>query len=108
VGIVHKIPQNPPYWKIMDYVFLLKGSLLKYLGLARDHHVEGDVLPMYSLFELVKPVMDDSMDKEVHHASPGDLVCVTPFDRKFIYPAPEVLPNDSLMQRGEGGPLSFT
>lgn len=90
VGVVHKIPQTPPYWKIMDYLFILKGSQLRYLGLARDLKLTGDVEPLYSLFELIHPIAEDNLDHDAKHTTTGDLVCVTPADRKYIYPSPEV------------------
>jgi len=83
VGILHKLPDIKPYWKIMDFIYLKKGSVLKYLGLAANLNIEGDVQPSYTILETVNPVIDEqkSLDR---HLSAGDLVCLTPFDRQFL------------------------
>lgn len=88
IGMIHKVPDIKPYWKIMDYLFLQKDSTLKYLGLAKDIDVAGDVLPNYSVFELIHPLVDENKSPG-KHAAGGDIICITPFDRQFIVAAPE-------------------
>jgi hypothetical protein len=87
VGILHKLPDIQPYWKIMDYLYLRKDSVVKYLGLAKHLKFSGDVQPLYTIMELVDPHVDEnkSFDKQ---ASPGDLICLTPYDRQFISAIP--------------------
>lgn len=36
IGMVHKLPEVKPYWKIMDYLYLKKDSTLRFLGLAKN------------------------------------------------------------------------
>jgi hypothetical protein len=83
VGIIHKLPDIKPFWKIMDYLYVKKGCGMRFLGLARDLNISGDVLPSYSIMELVNPVVDEkkSFGKELNH---GDLICITPYDRRFL------------------------
>ena len=89
VGIVHRIPDRHPYWKIMDYLFLRKGSTFKYLDLARNLHLNGDILPSYSVLELVTPDVDE-MKSFGKIANTADIICLTPYDRQFIVAAPEI------------------
>jgi hypothetical protein len=91
VGIIHKLPDVTPLWKIMDYLYLKKGSVFKFLGLARNLHIEGEVQPLYSVLQMVSPFVDEkkSFGK---HLSPGDMITLTPFDRQFIVPAPPATP----------------
>jgi len=95
IGIVHKLPQTKPFWQQTDTVKLEKGTLLRFLGLARNLHFTGDIDPLASLFEMVRPVPQDPSSSHLTNA--GDLICITPLDRKFVYPAPEsLLANQSL------------
>ena len=88
IGITHKVPEIKPYWKIMDHLYLKKDSTLKYLGLARNLEIAGDFNPYDSIFELVSPLVDE--DKSYgKHASGGDIVCLSPTDRRFIVAAPD-------------------
>ena len=91
VGILHKLPDITPTWKIMDYVYLKKETLLKFLGLAKNLHFSDEIQPVFTILELVKPLVDEgkSFGK---HLSPGDVVTLTPFDRKFIIAAPPAGP----------------
>ncbi|OGD08983.1 hypothetical protein A2397_05820 [Candidatus Amesbacteria bacterium RIFOXYB1_FULL_44_23] len=83
IGVIHKLPDIHPYWKIMDYLYLKKDARLKYLGLARSLKLTGDVQPLYTIMEVVEPRVDEnkSFDKQL---TPGDLICLTPYDRQFI------------------------
>lgn len=83
VGIIHKLPDSKPFWKIMDYVYIKKGAVMNFLGLAGSLHIEGDILPRNSVMEIISAVSDDkkSPGKQL---SRGDLVCLTPYDRQFI------------------------
>jgi hypothetical protein len=96
VGIIHKLPDIKPFWKIMDYLYLKKGSVMRYLGKAGSLDVVGDVLPAYSVFELLQPEVDEkkSFGKQL---SGGDWVCLTPFDRQFIAAAPENIMSSHLV-----------
>lgn len=77
----------------MDYLYLKKGSCLKYLGLAKDLKFTGDVDPAHSVFEAVSPLFE-SRDPSANpmnlttHLAIGDIVAVVPSDRRFIAPAP--------------------
>lgn len=71
----------------MDYLYLQKDSTLKFLGLARSLGFTGEVKPFDSIFELVNPHVDESKSSG-KHVSGGDIVCITPSDRKFISAAP--------------------
>jgi len=108
IGIVHKLPQAKPYWKIMDYVLLEKGSILRFRGLAKNLNLTGDVEPIFSVFDLVsvKPVYD--VAEQGKHITPGDMVIVLPVDRQFIYPAPEQQSahHDPLYYTAESPPLA--
>jgi len=101
IGMIHKLPDVKPYWKIMDYLYLKKDSTLKFLGLARNLGFEGEIKPFDSIFELVRPEVDENKSAGKHVGS-GDLVCVTSSDRRFI----AACPTEAL--QGEGGPLYYT
>lgn len=98
VGIVHRIPDKQPYWKIMDYLYLKKGSTMTFIDLARNLHLNGDVLPAFSVLELVNPEVDE-MKSFGKIANPTDMICITPYDRQFIMAAPQDGPQ-------EGPPIS--
>jgi hypothetical protein len=87
VGIIHLVPGIKPEWKIMDYVYLSKDSSFRYLGLGRNLKLSGDVQPIFTILEVVYPYIDQrkSPGKQM---SPGDIVCITPFDRPYIRSAP--------------------
>jgi hypothetical protein len=87
VGIIHKLPDSTSVWKIMDYLYLKKGSLLKFLGLAKKLRISEDIQPLYSILESVSPQVDETKSAD-KHLSPGDLIIITPIDRQFITPAP--------------------
>lgn len=75
-ALVHKV-YAPSHWKIMDYISLKKGSILKYLGSGKDFKSTGDLLPTHSLFEIVEVTSD-------RHTGIGDIIALTPADRKFL------------------------
>lgn len=83
VGIIHKLPDIHNTWRVMDYLYLQKGSYLRYLGLAKRVKVFGEIDPNSTILELVEPVVDESKSFG-KHASPRDLICISPFDRQFI------------------------
>jgi len=87
IGLIHKLPEVKPYWKIMDFLYLKKDSTMRFLGLAKNLKFSGDVKPSDSIFELVNPIIDESKSAD-KHVSGGDVVCITPFDRKFITASP--------------------
>jgi hypothetical protein len=88
IGIIHKLPEIKPFWKVMDYLYMKKGSVFNYLGLAKNLQIVGDIDPMYSVIEILIPYVDEnkSYGKQL---SKGDIVCLSPFDRKFIIAAPD-------------------
>lgn len=96
VGIIHKVPDIHNSWKVMDYLYLKKGSFMRYLGLAKNVKVMGEIEPMSTILELIDPEVEDSKSPG-KHVSPRDLVCVSPFDRQFIMAAEK--PSPDLMQR---------
>ncbi len=83
VGVIHKSPDITSFWKIMDYVYLSKNSALKYAGLARNLNMPGDIPPLYSVFQLITPIVDEIKSRG-KSASPGDLIAISPYDRQFI------------------------
>jgi hypothetical protein len=83
VGILHKLPDIKTNWKILDYFYLKKGSLMKFLGLARTLKIVGDIEPQFSIMEMILPLADESKSFD-RQLSKGDLVCLTPYDRQFI------------------------
>lgn len=87
VAIVHRV-SNSSHWKIMDYITLKKGSIIKFLGSAKQFKFTGDLLPTHSLFE----AMNISSDKLT---GLGDILALTPTDRQFLTKAPEILPQNS-------------
>ena len=89
IGIIHKLPQAKPYWQIMDYLPLERGSLIRFRGLARNLNLTGDIEPLYSVFDLVHIKTAIDVTDLAKHLSLGDSVIVLPVDRQFIYPAPE-------------------
>ena len=72
----------------MDYVYLKKETILKFLGLAKKLHFSDEIQPVFTILELVKPDVDESKSFG-KHLSPGDVITLTPFDRKFIIAAPQ-------------------
>jgi len=89
VALVHKV-FTPSHWKIMDYVTLNKGSALKFLGTGKNFKLTGDLLPTHSLFEIVDVTSE-------RHMGAGDIVALTPSDRKFLTPAPaNLVPSEHL------------
>ncbi len=91
IGIINKVPDIKPYWKIMDYLYLEPKSTFKYLGLARDLKFTGDIHPFDSILETIDPkVKEDPLNPK--HAGIGDLVVVTPTDRQFLAALPILTP----------------
>jgi hypothetical protein len=87
VALVHKV-SSAAYWKIMDYITIQKGSILKYLGSGKQLKLSGDLLPSHFLFEVIDATSD-------RHTGVGDIVALTPDDRKALTPAvPPSLPQD--------------
>ena len=86
VNVVHKLPAATPVWRTTNSVNLPSGSILKFLGLAKNHKFLIDVEPMYSLFEIIHTANSPDSSLE-HQVSIGDFVCVSPLERKFIYPS---------------------
>lgn len=84
-GIMHKSPEMKEGWKVMDYIYLEQGSQLRYMGLASKYHLHTEISLSHSLFEIINPVIQTSYTKE-QHVSNGDVVCIAPSDRKYIYP----------------------
>lgn len=91
VAIIHKVStgrNGPHQWNIMDYITIEKGSLLKYLGTGSKFKIGGTLPPSYSLFETV----DISADRL---SGTGDVVALSPQERKFVVVAPQVMPSDA-------------
>ncbi len=91
VAIVHKVSDTrggSSHWQIMDYLFIKRGSLLKFLGTGKQFRVSGDLLPTHLLFELV----DVSTDRQI---GVGDIIALTERDRKLVTPAAPVSASDA-------------
>jgi len=71
----------------MDFVYLKKESVFRFLGLAKNLRISDEVQPVFTILELVKPAVDETKSFG-KHLSQGDLITLTPFDRKFIIAAP--------------------
>lgn len=84
MGIVHKLPESKPNWKIMDYIYLQKGSTMRFWGLAKSLKWEGDLNPASSIFEIVSPITEGELNPR--HVASGDVISISPSDRRFIYP----------------------
>ncbi len=86
VGVIHRSPDIAnPAWKVVHYLHLENGSQIKFIGLVKKLHLDGDVSKDDSIFEIVKPVI------QLDPVSPttitiGDTICVSPSDRQYIYP----------------------
>lgn len=83
VSVLHKLPQSKSAWNLTDTVCLEAGSKLIFLGLAKSLHLRKVINSNYSIFEIVSPRLKDSAS---HPLNPGDVICVTPFDRQYVYP----------------------
>lgn len=84
-GIMHKSPEVKEGWKVMDYFYLEPNSTLRFKGLASKFNLRQEISPKHSLFEIINPIILTSYTKP-HHISPGDVICIAPSDRQFIYP----------------------
>lgn len=98
VGVMGRVPGNTKgiAWstkgnavKIMNSSRLQPGSIVKFLGLARDLKFLSKEERMYSIFEVVKPVEDLEAEREV---AIRDVVAVTPVERMWVHPE-AVLPS---------------
>ncbi len=86
-GIIHKLPDIKPFWKTMDYLYLKTGSVFKYHDVAKNLDMTGDFPPNAPILEVVAARVDDQKSAG-KQSNPGDLICLTPFDRQFITPQP--------------------
>ena len=81
-GIIHLSPSNKEIiWNVVDYRQLKKGSLLKFLGYAHQLRVGPSLEKYTSIFETIQAISDFPVNA-------GDVLAVSPSDRKAIAPAP--------------------
>jgi len=99
IGMIHRLPDIRPRWKVVDYLYLKKGSTMKYLGLAKSLKIEGEITPMSTILELINPDVDESKSPG-KHISPGDLITISQYDRQFLNASTP--PDPTLMDKLSG------
>ncbi|HBC72679.1 MAG: hypothetical protein UX91_C0005G0055 [Candidatus Amesbacteria bacterium GW2011_GWB1_47_19] len=91
VGVIHKLPEVKPYWKTMHYIYIQRGSIVKYLGRTKDLDFTGDVMPTDSVFEVVNAIVEPDPAGIDIHLGTGDTITLPAVDRRFVTPAPQTL-----------------